>query len=159
MRKHFVLLLALVLCIGLLSGCGAKETSAPHAFQDLTIRIPADYIDLSEEVFADGLDFVFGKEPIAISGLRDAKETFATYGLELDLQQYGQLLMESNQVRCQLAQTDGIWNFSYTSGDFTYVVTLWETDDAFWTVQAYCPTADYHKNHDQMWKILTSVSV
>ena len=156
MKKVILLLMVLSLC---LSGCGAKETSAPHACQDLTIRIPTDYIDLSGETFAEDLDFVFGKEPVVINGMRDAKETFAAYGLELYLQTYGELLMEDNQVSSQLTQKDGIWNFSYTSGDFTYVVTLWETEDAFLTVQAYWPTADYDSIKDVIWEILSSVTV
>ena len=156
MKKFILLLVVLSLC---LSGCGAKETSAPHAFQDLTLRIPTDYIDLSGEAFAEGLDFVFALDPVTINGLREAKETFTAYGLELDLQTYGELLMESNHVRSQLDQKNGIWHFSYTSGDFTYVVTLWETEEAFWTVQAYCPTADYDSVSDDIWEILSSVTV
>ena len=156
MKKFIILLVVLSLC---LSGCGAKETSAPHAFQDLTIRIPTDYIDLSGEAFAEGLDFVFGLDPIAINGLREPKETFMAYGLELDLQTYGALLMETNNVSSQLTQKDTIWNFSYTSGDFTYLVTLWETEEAFWTVQAYCPTADYDSVKDDIWEILSSITV
>ena len=156
MKKIILLLVVLSLC---LSGCRAKETSAPHTCQELTIRIPTDYIDLSGESFAEGLDFVFGLDPVAINGLREAKETFAAYGLELDLQTYGELLMESNNVSSQLDQKDGIWHFSYTSGDFTYVVTLWETEEAFWTVQAYCPTADYDSVKDNIWEILSSVTV
>ena len=156
MKKFILLLVVLSLC---LAGCGAEETSAPHAVQDLTIRIPTDYIDLSGEAFAEGLDFFYGKDPIIINGLRETKETFMAYGLELDLQTYGELLMESNNVSSQLTQKDNIWNFSYTSGDFTYVVTLWETEEAFWTVQAYCPTADYDSIKDDIWEILSSVTV
>jgi hypothetical protein len=156
MKKVLLLLLIVSLC---LSGCSAKENTAPHSHEDLTIRIPTDYIDLSGETFEEDLDFVFGKEPVVINGMRDAKETFAAYGLELDLQTYGELLMEVNQVSSQLTQKDGIWNFSYTSGDFTYVVTLWETESAFWTVQAYCPAGEYSKVQKDIWNILSSVTV
>lgn len=156
MKKFILLLVVLSLC---LSGCGAKEAFASHTFQDLTIQVPADYIDLSGETFAEGLDFVFGKDPVTINGLRETKETFMAYGLELDLQTFGELLMVSNNVSSQLTQKDNIWNFSYTSGAFTYVVTLWETEDAFWTVQAYCPTADYDSIKDDIWEILSSVTV
>ena len=156
MKKFILLLAVLSLC---LSGCGANETSAPHAFQDLTIRIPTDYIDLSGEAFAEGLDFVFALDPVTFNGLREEKATFEAYGLALDLQTYGNLLLKSNNVTTALEQKDGIWNFSYASGDFTYVVTLWETEEAFWTVQAYCPTADYDSVSDDIWEILSSVTV
>ena len=156
MRKLIILLLICSLC---LVGCGAEETTAPHAYEDLTIRIPTDYIDLSDEEFAASLDFVFGLDPIAINGLREEKSTFEAYGLEMDLERYGKLLIAANNQSCQLTQTDGIWNFSYEAGDMTYVVTLWETEDAYWTVQGYCPTENYHKVKKDLWNILSSVTV
>ena len=156
MRKLILLLLVCVLC---LTACGAEETTVPHAYEDLTIRIPTDYIDLSDEDFAEGLDFVFGLDPIAINGLREEKATLEAYGLEVDLQRYAKLLIAANNQSCQPTQTDGIWNFTYEANDMTYVVTLWETEDAFWTVQAYCPTKDYPKVKKDIWNILSSVTV
>ena len=76
MRKPLLLLLILSLC---LTGCGAKETAAPHSYEDLTIRIPTDYIDLSGEAFAQDLTFVFGKDPIALNVHREEKALFAAY--------------------------------------------------------------------------------
>ena len=156
MKKALLLLLILCMCM---SGCGADIATAPHSFQDLTIQIPVDYIDLSDEEFAQDLSFVFGKDPIALNGHREEKALFAAYGLELDLQRYGDLLMKSNNVTSQLSEKDSILHFSYASGDFTYVVTLWETEEAFWTVQAYCPTQDYNKVQKDIWNILSSVTV
>ena len=156
MKKALLLLLILCLC---LSGCGADVATAPHSFEDLTIEIPVDFIDLSKEDFAQDLSFVFGKDPIALNGHREEKALFAAYGLEPDLQRYGDLLMKSNNVTSQLSEKDGILHFSYASGDFTYVVTLWETEEAFWTVQAYCPTQDYSKVQKDIWNILSSITV
>ena len=156
MKKALLLLVVLCLC---LSACGAKETTAPHAYEDLTIRIPTDYIDLSGEEFAEGLSFVFGKDPIAINGMREEKATFEAYGLELDLQTYGKFLMKSNNVTSELEEKDGVLHFTYTSGEFTYVVTLWETGEAFWTVQAYCAAGDYNKAKGDIWDILKSITV
>lgn len=156
MRNLILLLLVCSLC---LTACSAEEATIPHAYEDLTIQVPTGYIDLSEEAFATDLDFVFGLDPIAVNGLREEKAVFAAYGLELDLQTYGNLLAKSNNVSSELTQKDGIWTFTYESGDYTYVVTLWETEEAFWTVQAYCPTADYSKVKGAMWDILSSVTV
>ena len=156
MKKLILLLLVVSLC---LSACGSKETTAAHTYEDLTIQIPTDFIDLSGEDFAEGLDFVFGLDPIAINGMREEKATFQAYGMELDLQRYAQLVIASNNVSSQLEQRDGITTFTYASGDFTYVVTLHETEDAFWTVQAYCATADYSKAESKIWEILSSVTV
>lgn len=156
MKKLLVTLLVLSLC---LAGCGHEIAAPSYAFDDLSIQIPEDYINLSDESFAEGLSFVFGKDPIALNGMREEKATFAAYGLEMDLQSYGDLLIKGNNVRAELVQTDGIWNFTYEAGGFTYVVTLWETDAAFWTVQAYCPTENYSKVKADMWEILSSVTL
>ena len=156
MRKLILLLLVFALCF---TACGAKETTAPHTYEDLTIRIPTEYVELTGEDFATGLDFIFGLDPIAINGIREGKATFEAYGLDLDLETYGNLLAKSNNVSGRLTREDGIWTFSYTSGDMTYVVTLWETEEAFWTVQGYCPTENFAKAMKDMWEILSSVTV
>ena len=156
MKKLILLLLLLSLC---LSGCGHESAAPSYAFDDLSIQIPEDYINLSDEEFAEGLSFIFGHDPIAVNGLREEKAVFAAYGLELDLQTYGNLLAKSNNVSSELTQKDGIWTFTYESGDYTYVVTLWQTPEAFWTVQAYCPSESYSKAKDEMWRILSSVKV
>lgn len=156
MKKAISLLLILPL---LLAGCGHEAAAPSYAFDDLSIQIPEDFINLSDEDFAKDLNFVFGLDPIAVNGLREEKAVFEAYGLEVDLQRYGELIISSNNIRTELEEKDGILTFSYTSGDFTYVVTLWETDAAFWTVQAYCPTENYNKVKNEIWEILSSVTV
>ena len=156
MRKLILLLLVCSLC---LAACSAEEATAPHAYEDLTIQIPTGYIDLSGEAFATELDFVFGLDPIAVNGLREEKATFEAYGLNLDLESYGKFVILANNISATLEQKDGIHTFSYESGGFTYVTTIWETEDAFWTVQAYCPTKNYAKVKKDMWNILSSVTV
>ena len=152
MKKPFALLLALVLCIGLISGCGAKKLS--HSHDGLILRLPEDYLDLSDETYAQEWDFMYGLAPITLSGLQDEKSLFDT-----DLQGYGQLILKSNDLSSTLTEKDGIPTFTYESGSYTYVVTLWETKDAYWTVQAYCPTADFQEVKDSMWDILADIKV
>jgi hypothetical protein len=67
--------------------------------------------------------------------------------------------MKSNNVASKLQKKDGILTFSYDANGFTYVVTLWETDSAFWTVQAYCPAEEYSKIKKDIWNILSSITV
>ena len=163
MKKILCVLLMLCLCLGLCA-CG-QEAAAPvsHTYEDLTIILPADFIDLSEEAYAAGLAFLQGLDPIAINGIREEKAVFESYGLEMDLARYAKLVTMSNNLGVQPVEKEGILTFSYeaTTGgvSYTYVVTMWETEKAFWTVQAYCPTADYSKVKNQMWDILTSVQV
>lgn len=157
MKKITILLLAL-LCV-FLAACGSEAPTSTYTHDDLAITLPADFIDLSEEDFAAELSFVYGLDPIAVNGLREAKATFEAYGLDIDLERYGQLLISSNNVQATLESKDDILFFTYASNGFTYVVTLWETEEAFWMVQAYCPTENYSTVKNDIWKILGSVSV
>ena len=156
MKRFLALILILSLC---LAGCGSKTETKAHTFEDLTIQIPTDYIALVGADFASELDFVFGLDPIAVNGLREEKATFAAYGLDLTLEDYAKFIIMANSVAATPEQKDGILTFTYESGGFTYVVTVWETAEAFWTVQAYCPAEDYGKVKSDMWDILSSVTV
>ena len=163
MKKLLCAFLAICLCLGLCA-CGQENVATvAHTYDDLTIHLPENFIDLSEEAYASGLAFLQGLDPIAVNGIREEKAVFAEYGLEMDLNRYAKLVTMSNNLGVQPVEKDGVLTFSYeatTDGvSYTYVVTMWETDAAFWTVQSYCPTANYGKVQNQMWEILTSVKV
>lgn len=162
MKKLFALVLALCLLCAV-TACGEKAASVTHNFDGLTITLPEDFINLSDEDFAQGLLFCFGRDPIAINGLKEEKATFQAYGLDLTLEQYATFMMKSNNVSGTLEEKDGIYTFTYEAANdgisYTYVVTARESEAAFWTVQSYCPTDDYHKVKNEMWKYLTSVTV
>lgn len=159
MKRIGTLFVLALLLASLLAGCIKESSTATYTVEDLTITLPADFIDLSDEEFASELAFVYGLDPIAVNGLRETKTTFAAYGLDIDLERYGQLLISSNNVQAKLEWQDDIPYFTHTSDEFTYVVTLWETDNAFWVVQAYCPTTEYNRVKADIWKILASVTV
>ena len=57
MKKFLALILVLSL---FLSGCAHEAADPSYAFDDLSIQIPEDYINLSDEEFAADLAFVFG---------------------------------------------------------------------------------------------------
>lgn len=163
MNKHVSLLIVLLLCASILCGCSEKTTSVSHTYQDLSLTIPSDFIDLSSEEVAEGLDFIFGRDPIAINGLREEKAAFEAYGLELTLEDYATLIILSNGVSVTPEEKDGYLTFTYekvSNGvNYTYVVTLWETAGAFWTVQAYCATKNYQTAKTEIWEILNSVKI
>ena len=163
MKRLLLLILVGILCLAA-AGCGTKEPAwVQHTYQDLTISLPENFIDLSREDFAAGMDFLQGLDPIAVNGLREEKSLLAQYGLEPDLQTYAQLVISANELTVSLEEQDNIPYFTYEATaegvSYTYVVTLWETQEAFWSVQSYCPTADYPAAKDTMWTILKSVKV
>ena len=157
------MLLVICACLGLCACGKEKVPTAAFTYEDLTIHLPENFIDLSEEAFASGLTFLHGLDPIAINGMREEKALFASYGLELDLEQYAKLVVLSNNLTIQPETKDGILMFSYEAlsdgVSYTYVVTLWETQKAFWTVQSYCPTADFPDVQKEIWEIFKDIRV
>ena len=156
MRKLIALLLAFSL---LLVGCGAKTATVSYTFEDLSIQLPSDFIDLSGDEFAEGTTFFYGWDPIAVNGIREDKDTLASYGLTLTLEYFTLLIRTANNISSPVQQKDGVQYFTYESSDYTYVVSVWETEDAFWTVQAYCPTENYPEVSNDIWNILRSVNI
>ena len=156
MRKLIAMLL--LLCL-VLTGCGKDVSTWTFTADDLSIEIPEDFIAINGEGFAEDMDFIFGLDPIAINGMRQEKAIFEAYGLNWDLESFGKFVMNANNVSASLEQKDNICFFTYTSNGFSYVVTLWETAEAFWIVQGYCPTEDYNTVKNDIWEILSSVTV
>lgn len=149
----------MTICFAWISGCGAKETAATHSFQELSITLPVEALDLGTD--AD-CDFRFACGVVTVSGIREDRESLRQAGIDPDLYQYTDLLIRAHGLDCQRLQTDGITYFNYEAGApqaFTYVVTVWETENSFWTVQAYCRSEDYAAVKDAMWQYLRSVTV
>lgn len=152
MKRLIVLLMALM-CLCSLSACGAKE--ATLTFADLSVSVPASFVALHEEpAFAD-YDFIFSDGRMTLAGIREEKTLLP----ELTLETFGQLVIHTHDLDCQLLQSDGITYFNYEAGSpaFTYTVGIWETKDAFWTVQTYCKSDDYAAVREEMWQLLRSV--
>jgi len=162
MKRLLALLLALTVCVGTVSGCGGQETLTTHAHEDLTITLPAEAMDLSADPrFAD-YDFLFACGLVTISGIREERALLRQQGVDPTLQEYTDLLIRAHGLDCQMLLSDGITYFNYEAGDpqlFTYVVTVWETEEAYWTVQAYCRSEDYAAVRDAMWQYLRSITV
>ena len=58
---------------------------------------------------------------------------------------------------------DGFYTFSYEKdapeGKLTYVAIVLESEDAFWTVQAYCVSSFYEENAAFLWESLKSAKL
>ena len=159
MKRLLALLLVLTICIATVSGCSAKEKFASHTYGDLTISLPVNAVDLSAQ-YSD-FDFLFGCGLVTVGGIREDRALLQAHGIDT-VQQFTELLIHAHQLECQPLKTDGITYFNYEAGQpqqFTYVVTVWETADAFWSVQAYCRAEDYATVRDIMWQYLRSTTV
>ena len=155
-RRITALILMLVLSVATFTGCGAQQCH----YEELTFTLPKDFASRSQEAYAEDFDFLFENGIVAIAGIRETKQALAHFGT-LDTAAYTKLVIEINQLSCEPVQTEGIWCFSYEAVShgtpMTYICSVYEADESFWQIQAYCATADFATHGNQMWELILSM--
>ena len=166
MKKIIALVLTLALAVSALCGCSALEEVIPDQTitkDALTITFPGYYLNLSDEDYAEGMEFLYGFNNTAVMAIKEDRATLEAILPELTAQDYADLFIESNNLTSTAEEKDGVITFRYTavaSGtEFTYICAVFMAETDIWTVQAYTPTDELEKNETDMWKILTSVKV
>ena len=166
MKKLIALVLILALAVSALCGCSALEEviSDQTITRDvLTITFPGYYLNLSDEDYAEGMEFLYGFNNTAVMGIKEDRATLEAILPGLTAQDYADLFIESNNLATTAAEKDGFITFRYTANasgtEFTYICAVFMAETDIWTVQAYTPTAVLEKNEADMWKILTSVKI
>ncbi len=161
MKRIISLTLALLLVVSCLFGCSLGEKTM--SVDGLTITVPGYFQDYSTEDFAEGKDFVYGFGSMAVMGLSEEISGLSDYMEEATVEEYGELMIELNEMDCELTRKDDVWTFVYDADvdgtSYTYLSAVYASETHFWTVQAYCATSDYAKNYDTMWAMLKSVIV
>ncbi len=149
------LLACVLIGLLLLTGC----TNA-HSRAGLTLSLPKDFEDLSGAAYAQGLTLLYGNETMAVLGIREGKAPLADRNLTLE--DYARLVLEVNGIDAPVEQSGGYYCFTYEAQteqvQCTYLSVVLEDSENFWTLQAYCPSADFAENRESMWKILTSAT-
>ena len=156
MRRVLSLVLSLLLLIGSLAGCSVQH----WRYQELSFTLPADFQNCSAEEYAAEFDFLFDNGMVAIAGIRETRQALAGFGA-LDARQYAELVIKFNTLTCQPFEKSGLWCFTYDAVSYgipmTYVCAVYEAENSFWQVQAYCATADFPVQEEAMWKWILSM--
>jgi len=159
--KRLTGVLCLILMLSLLCGCGSITKTV--TCMELSLEIPVEGIDLSSQDYAQELDLLYGVGNVAVVAVHEPKATLEGYIEGLSLEQYGELVIQMHELDSGLIQKDGLWTFSYEADNagemFTYITAVYESDVNFWTVQAYCPTAEYEQHRSAMWEIVSSAKI
>ena len=156
MRRAVSLVLSLLLLIGIGTGCSVQH----WRFEELSFTLPTEFQNCSAESYAADFDFLFDNGTIAIAGIRETRQALASLG-ELDAAQYTALVIQYNALACKPTQKNGLWCFSYEAVSYgvpmTYLCAGYEAENSFWQVQAYCATADFSAQEEDMWKWILSM--
>lgn len=166
MKKIIAIVLTLTLALSALCGCSALEdviADQTITKDALTITFPGYYLNLSDEDYAEGMEFLYGFGNAAVMAIKEDRATLEAILPNLTAKDYAELFIESNNLTGTAEEKDGIVTFRYTADasgtEFTYICAVFMAQTDIWTVQAYCPTSELAKNEADMWKILSSVKV
>lgn len=163
MKRLASVLLALALLAGSLCGCTEVLPEQTIVCEELTITLPGDFVDLSDQTYARDTEMVYGSGGIAVSVVKEPAAELAVYFPEIDAAQYAQLVIKAYDLAGEAQIIDGIPSFTYTAEaddmDITYLVGVFASDTHFWMVQAYCPAEEFEGLQPQMWSYIASVTI
>ncbi len=161
MKRLFCLAIVFLLCFGVLNGCG--DDTQVYEKNGLSLTLPDYFADKSSESYASDYDFLYTYGGTGFLGIQEKRSEFPAGYENMDLEAYGKFVIFGNGLSCELQKKDGFYTFSYEKdapeGKLRYIAIVLESEDAFWTVQAYCVASFYEENASFMWKSLTSAKL
>ena len=152
--RVFACLLAVLL---VLSGCSPDPVGRAVHHKDLTVILPADFLDLSGESYAESADFLYGRHTLVFKGLAESKASLK----KMTLTEYTDLVISGNKLTCAPKATGDGYLFTYEApvGDklYTYTVATYEGLENFWILQFYCPKENLAENQPEIDIILEGI--
>ena len=163
MRKLLSYFLICAVVLSILCGCSQATPPQTITKDELSITLPGSFQDLSHEDFAQGMEFLYGSSNVSVMSTKEDRAALQAVLPDLTAKEYAALLIESNGLSATAEERDGLITFRYSATtentELTYLCGVFTSEAAFWTVQAYCPTADFSKNEAVMLEILKSVAI
>lgn len=157
MKRHSTAFVCLVLTLCVLAGCAKNPMLGTISHDDLTLTLPIDFLNLSNENYAQNADFLYGYDSLIVMGMMEKKADLQ----EMTLKEYTDLVITGNQLTCTPEADSGSYRFTYEMpvGDtvYTYEVAIFQGSTHFWIVQCYCPKGDYAKHAISIDAILGSI--
>ena len=154
MKWRIALCALLVLCQ--LTGCSAGGNTV--RCKDLSLALPADFMDLSQESYAEDADLYCGRTTLIVKGLAEEKAGL----VDMTLGEFTDYVISSNKLTCAPTPTDYGFVFTYeaTVGEtpYTYTTATTEGETNFWIIQCYCPSENAAENQADIQSILNSIS-
>ncbi len=132
-----------------------QNSTKPKDFHsgELTITLNNGF-----EVFEqdEGYDDCFISDEVLVMIIRESKEDLKAADLKANsLKEYGELLMDLYEIDGELTMADGLTYFEYdysdmVEGDYHYMVTVHEGEDAYWIVEFSVEKKNAEKYADQI---------
>ena len=112
MKKNIIRISAMLLVmVMMLCACGSKDQSFSN--NGLYMELPGSYRALSENEMV-GFTFGMGDKKSVVLGLKEEKSMFESYGLDLTLEEYADLVIEANSLSTTVKYEGGIPTFTFS---------------------------------------------
>ena len=156
--KTTIRLLALLAVVCLIF-CGCSVEDKTITVDNMTMSVPGNYMDFSKEDYAAGYALVYGSQSGAVMVLKENRADFEAYGLaDMTAMDYVELLEQGYQLTNITEQSNGMVTFQFDNQGNTYLAAVFADEDAFWLIQAGCPSDGFAKQEETFRNILNSVS-
>ena len=148
---------ACLLVVFLLAGC-SDPVGYAVTHKDLTLILPADFLDLSESMsLANGPDFVYGRHTLVFQGLAEAKSGMK----DMTLQAYTDRVISANKKTATPQASGAGFVFTYEAdvdgAVYSYTVATYEGQENFWILQFFCPKDTLAENQPEIDIILEGI--
>ena len=152
-RLCLVLALCLALTLGF-AGCGSDPVGYAKQHKDLTVILPADFLELDN---TDGADFLYGRHSLVFKGLAESKESLQA----MTLKEYTDLVVSGNKKAAVPRASGAGFVFTYEANIadtvYSYTVATYEGQENFWILQFYCPKDTLTENQPEIDIILEGI--
>ena len=163
MKRFLGLFAVFLLTAALSTGCAGSEQKKTFTCGELSITLPANYKDLSQQDYATDFDFLFGLPTEAVLGFKQARTPLEANRPNLTAKDYAQLFIDAAELPCTITEADGLITFTYTATvdgmEVTYLCSALMSDVNFWLIQFYCPSTAYALHKEDFLRYLRSVKV
>ena len=141
----------------MLVGCASDPVGYAKIHKDLTLILPADFLDLSQDSYAEDADFLYGRHSLVFKGLAESKESLEA----MTLQEYTDRVVSANNktVTPEVSGDGYIFTYEANIGEtvYAYTVATYETQENFWILQFYCPKDTLAENQPEIDIILEGI--
>ena len=151
---YLCLVLAACLLMGLLlTGC-SDPVGRAETHKDLTLILPADFIELTGD---DNADFLYGRHSLVFKGLAEAKSGLK----DMTLREYTDYVISANKKTATPKASGAGYVFTYEADVddtvYSYTVATYEAQENFWILQFYCPKDTLAENQPEIDIILEGI--
>ena len=135
---------------------GSAPTEITFSHNGVSMTLPSSFSDYTDLPVAENYSFLYGASMVGIHGQEIGKDTVAEEitSLELYAADY------ASHMSGEAEQSEGIWTVQYEdlseNEPQMYVCALYETEDSYWIISAYCPSLVFEDYSQDMLESVTS---